>query len=192
MMASAMGVISFVLLLVALDPQTPFTVPAGTRLEAKLQSSVKTAHSGVGDDVVAVVTTPLGAASKVVVPRGSRLNGRVETIQAATRASEGRVRLVFREIELPDGRHVSTWITNSFGAPAPKRTLRYVLWMGGGGAAGGLVAGKVARAAGILGGTLAGFVIAGNKDDSVLPDLTLRSGQTIRLELGEDLTVPEQ
>ena len=192
MMASAMVVISFFLLLAALDPQTGPTVPAGTRLEAKLESSVKTARSEVGDDVTAVVTTPLGVASKVLVPRGSRLSGRVETIQAATGATEGRVRLVFREIELPDGRHLSTWITNSFGAPAPKRTLRYVLLMGGGGAAGGFVGGKAARAAGILGGTLAGFIIAGNKDDSVLPDLTLRSGQTIHLQLGEDLTIPQQ
>jgi Bacterial conjugation TrbI-like protein len=192
MMAGAMVVLSLLLFFGTLDPQSALTVPAGTHLEAKLQSSVKTARSEVGDDVEAVVTRPLGVGGTLVVPRGSRLSGRVETIQAATRAREGRVRLVFREIELPDGRHVSTWITNAFGAPAPKRALRYIGWMGGAGAAGGLAAGKTARAAGILGGMLAGFVIAGNKDDSVLPDLTLRSGKTIRLELGEDLTIPRQ
>src|SRR5712691_7936587 len=168
-----MQVLSVFLFLLAADPQVAPTVPAGTRLEARLESSVKTARSEVGDEVVAVVTTPIRTASKIIVPRGSLLNGRVETIQAATRTNEGHVRLVFREIELPDGRRVSTWITNSFGAPAPKRTLRYVLWMGGGGAAGGFIGGKAARVAGILGGALAGFVIAATGDDSDLPNLTL-------------------
>ena len=187
-----MQVLSFFLFLLAADPQTVPTVRAGTRIEAKLQSSVRTARSEVGDQVAAVVTTPIRTASKVIVPQGSLLKGRVETIQAATPANEGRVRLVFREIELPDGRRVSTWITNSFGAAAPKRALHYALWMGGGGAAGGLIGGKTARVAGILGGMLAGFVIAGRGDDSNLPDLTLRSGRTIHLQLGEDLSIPSQ
>jgi hypothetical protein len=187
-----MQVFSFFLFLLAADPQVALTVPAGTRLEAKLESSVKTGRSEVGDAVVAIVTNPIRTANKVIVPRGSLLKGRVETIQPATRDNEGRVRLVFREIELPDDRRVATWITNSFGAPAPKRTLRYVLWMGAGGAAGGFIGGKAARVAGILGGALAGFVIAGTGDDSNLPNLTLRSGRTIHLQLGEDLTIPSQ
>ena len=46
--------------------------------------------------------------------------------------------------------------------------------------------------AGILGGTLAGFVIAGSGGDSNLPNLTLHSGQRIHLQLGEELTIPGQ
>ena len=45
------------------------------------------------------------------------------------------------------------------------------------------------RVAGILGGALIGFVIAGNSDDLKRPDLTLSRGQTLHLELGEDLAV---
>src|SRR5207245_7467771 len=89
-------------------------LPSGKGLDAKLESSVKTGSSEVGDDVIAVVASSVRAAGKVVVPQGSTLKGRVETIQPATRDAEGRVRLVFREIDLPDGRHLSTWITNAF------------------------------------------------------------------------------
>ena len=53
----------------------------------------------------------------------------------------------------------------------------------------GVVGGKPARMAGILGGALAGFVIAGNSGDSNRPNLTLRSGHTLQLQLGEDLTI---
>ncbi len=177
----------------------PAVLPAGTGLDAKLESSVKTGSSEVGDDVIAVVASSVRASGKVIVPQGSTLKGRVETIQGrvetiqpATRDAEGRVRLVFREIDLPDGRHLSTWITNAFGASPPKRKLRYVLLMGAGGAAGGLASGKTARLAGILGGMLVGFVMAGSGQDSSLPNLTLHSGQTIHLQLGENLTIPAQ
>jgi hypothetical protein len=62
--------------------------------------------------------------------------------------------------------------------------------MGAGGAAGAFIGGKAARVAGVLGGALIGFVIAGNSGNDKLPDLTLKPGQTLHLQLGEDLTLP--
>jgi len=167
------------------------SVPAGTMVEAKLETAVKTASSEVGDTVLAVLTKPVVAADKIMVPGGSRLHGRVETIQAATRTNEGRVRLVFREIQLPDGKRISTWLTNSFVAPTPKRAARYVVYMGIGAAGGAAIGGKRARVAGVLGGLLAGFVIAGNHAGQTLRDLTLKEGQQIRLQLGEDLKIAD-
>ena len=180
--------LSFLFLLISQPVQSAF-IPAGTPVEAKLESSVKTASAAAGDSVVAVVTGPLRAAGNIIVPAGSRLNGRVETVEPATREAAGRVRIVFREIEFSDGRRVSTWITNSFGGFPPKRKLRYVLYMGAGGAAGALIGGKAARAAGILGGALIGFVIAGNSGNSRLSDLSLSPGKILHLQLGEDLTL---
>jgi len=167
-------------------------VPAGTHIDAKLQSEVSTGRSKTGEAVVAVVTAPLRESSTVVVPRGSKLNGRVETIQAATHTEEGRVRLVFRDIQFPDGRHIPTWITNSFEAPTPKRTLRYVFFMGLGGAAAGFAAGHTGRAAGAIGGALVGYVLAGIGDDSDRSNLTLPTGKTLHLEFREDLVIPAE
>src|SRR5258705_13680006 len=146
----------------------PGPFPAGTMVQAKLEPSVKTASSEVGDAVVAVLTKPVLAADRIMVPGGSRLHGRVETIQHATRTNEGRVRLVFREIQLPDGKRVSTWMTNSFVAPSPKRTARYVVYMGLGAAAGAAIGGKTVRVAGLIGGTLTGFRIPGHRNGSIL------------------------
>jgi hypothetical protein len=162
-------------------------VPAGTRVDARLESMVQTATSNTGDVIVAVVAEPIRTAGKLMVPQGSRLNGRVETIQQATRDNEGRVRLAFREIEFPDGRTASTWITNSFSASPPRRNLRYFLYMGIGATAGGLIGGKSARTSGILGGALGGFIIAGASGNGNLPDLVLKRGQVIQLRFGEDL-----
>ena len=186
-----MVVASFLLFVLAAVPQS-VVLPAGTQVVAKLESEVSSGRSRVGDSVTAVIDTPLRASSGIVIPRGSHLSGRVETIQAATQSDGGRVRLVFREIELPDGRQVSTWITNAFEASAPRRTLRYFLFMATGGAAGGFVGGNSARVAGALGGMLIGFVLAGSGDDSKLPNLTLHAGTILHLQLGEDFSLPSR
>lgn len=164
-------------------------IRAGTPVEVRLSNEVATATSELGDEVSAIIVKSVQAGGATVLPKGSRLTGRVETIQAATSSNEGRVRLVFRGIELRDGRTASTWITNSFTASPPRRGLRYILLMGSGAVAGAFIGGESARVAGILGGMLTGFVIAGNRSTK-LADLTLKAGQRIRLELGEDLTIP--
>src|SRR5262249_56436277 len=146
-------------------------IPAGTRVDVRLESSVQTATSNVGDAIVAIVVEPICAAGQIIVPQGSRLNGRVETIQPATSSNEGRVRLVFREIELFDGRTVSTWITTSFSASPPKRKLRYVLSMGIGTAAGAAIGGKACCDPGLIGGAPPGFLILADARSADPPPL---------------------
>jgi len=85
------------------------------------------------------------------------------------------VRLVFREIQLPDGKRVSTWMTNSF--VAPSRNVPSILWFTWAWSSGWpAIGGKDCRVAGLIGGTLTGFVIAGNRNGSMLRDLTLKEG----------------
>lgn len=181
-----MHIVPFLLILLASQRSQ---IPAGTPVEVRLESVVRTRTSSVGDRVVAVVTRPVFAADGTVISQGSRLYGRIETLQPATTSSEGRVRLVFREIELPEGRRFQTWITESFAA-SPHRRLRYTLYMGTGGATGALIGGRAARAAGVLGGALLGFILADNSGGGKLPDLTLKPRNRLHLKLGEDLVLP--
>jgi hypothetical protein len=156
------------------------SIPAGAVITARLQTAVNTASSQQGDEIVAAAVRGL--------PEGSRLHGRVETVQAARQDAEGRVRLVFREVELPNGVRVQTWITNSFSAATPKRTLKYLLYTATGATAGALAGGRKARVTGLLGGTILGFVIASRPDPGP-KNLTLKAGQQIRLELTEPMVL---
>ena len=70
------------ILLILLVPQGSL-IPAGTRVDARLESAVRTQTSSVGDSVVAVLTKPVFAANVKVIPEGSRLHGRVETLPPA-------------------------------------------------------------------------------------------------------------
>jgi hypothetical protein len=175
------------ILFILLVPQGSL-IPAGTQVDARLESAVRTGTSSIGDSVVAVLTKPVFAANVKVIPEGSRLHGRVETLQPATSSTEGRVRLVFREIELPEGRRLPTWITDSFSAREPRRGWRYAVFIGAGATAGAFLGGNTARTAGILGGTLIGFIVANNSGNSK-PDLTLKRGGMLHLKFGEDLVL---
>jgi hypothetical protein len=182
-----MRILSVLLFMLICQAARAALIPAGTQVDARLETLIQTATSDAGDEILAVVVEPIRADGKVMVPAGARLNGRVETIEPATETNEGRVRLAFREIEFPDGRRVSAWITNSFSASPPKRKLRYALYTGIGAVAGGLVGGKKARVSGILGGTIVGLVIAGNSGNGKSSDLKLKPGRVLRLRIGEDL-----
>jgi len=161
-------------------------VPAGTRVNAKLETAVRTDQSVVGDSVTAVLNESLEIRDKVIVPEGSRLHGRVETIQRGRVGSVGWLRLVFREIHMPDGRRVPTWITNSFHAPPQRRIVRYLTFIGIGAAGGALIGGDKSRTTGVLGGILGGFLLSANTGHGVR-NLTLKVGQDIWLQLGQDL-----
>lgn len=165
-------------------PQSP-PLRAGTRVEAKLQSPLSTNTARVGDEVFAVLVKPIAT----TVPRGSRLHGRVETIAAATLSDPGRIRIVFRQIEFPDGTRIPTWITESFTAPRPRRTVKYFLYTLIGGGAGALIGGHAMRAGAAIGGAIIGFVLAADSGDGKLPELTLRPGSILHLQLGEDLVL---
>jgi hypothetical protein len=167
-------------------------VRAGMTVSARLETLIDSSTAIPGDTVVARVAEPVRVADKIIIPQGSVLNGRVETVVPATDAAEGRLRLVFREIQFSDGRRISTWITDSFSASPPKRKLRYVLFTGLGATAGSLIGGRAARVSGILGGTLVGYLIAANSSDGNRPDLKLKPGRVLHLKFGEDLIIRGQ
>src|SRR5262249_13327982 len=82
------------------------TVSAGTRLKAKMESTVDTKTSRVGDGVDAVLIEPVTHYDVVILPIGTRLHGRVVTVRAADKKQKihALLRLSFDEVILPDGR----------------------------------------------------------------------------------------
>jgi hypothetical protein len=183
-------VISALLALVLLIQSEPPSVPAGTRIQARLETRVRTKTSNAGDAVVAYIAEPIRAADKVVVPRGSRLHGRVELVRAGTPEMEGWVRLVFREIQLPDGRLIPAWMTNSFHATPHNHVMRHIVYTGIGAVSAGLIVEGTSRTAAILGGILGGFLLSTNTGKGAR-DVNLKEGQSIWLQLGQELTLSD-
>jgi hypothetical protein len=93
------------------EPMTPeiaraikTPAPPGSFLRARLMTAVNSATTLKGDEVEAILSQPLFDGTRLILPQGSRLKGTVVQVQPARYLSrDGRLRMVFHELILPDG-----------------------------------------------------------------------------------------
>ncbi|HVB85609.1 MAG TPA: TrbI/VirB10 family protein, partial [Candidatus Dormibacteraeota bacterium] len=79
-------------------------LPQGSVVEARLLTPLNSASAHWGDPVTAIVSKPLFDGTRLVVPEGSLLKGKVLQVRAARRmAHNGQLRPVFHQLTLPDG-----------------------------------------------------------------------------------------
>jgi len=76
----------------------------GSVIQARLATPLNSATAHPGDMVEAVIIKPLFDGDKLILPQGSRIEGTVVQAQSARHpARNGQLRIVFRELKLPDG-----------------------------------------------------------------------------------------
>lgn len=149
--------------------QSQAKLAAGTKVNAKLQSSLNAQHAKVGDRVTAVTTSAVKEHGKVVLPKGTRLNGRVTSVLAARdEHSPSRIGVLFDQATTAKGEtmpvnlavvSVTRAAANAAAMPmpaAPMPEMAPPMPMAGGAAGGGLnlggaVGGLGAAAGGALG-----------------------------------------
>ncbi|TAN20562.1 MAG: hypothetical protein EPN33_14425 [Acidobacteria bacterium] len=84
--------------------QSQAKLAAGTRVNAKLQSSLNAQQAKVGDRVSAVTTSAVKEHGKVVLPKGTRLSGRVTSVLAAKdEHSPSRIGVLFDQATTAQG-----------------------------------------------------------------------------------------
>jgi type IV secretory pathway VirB10-like protein len=87
---------------IAVAIKTP--APPGSFLRARLMTAVNSMTTLKGDEVEAILSQPLFDGTRLILPQGSRLKGTVVQVQRARYLSrDGRLRMVFHELVLPDG-----------------------------------------------------------------------------------------
>jgi hypothetical protein len=78
--------------------------PNGSVIQARLVTPLNSATSRPGDSVEAVISRPLFDGDRLLVPQGARIEGTVVQAEAAHHpARNGQLRIVFREMKMPDG-----------------------------------------------------------------------------------------
>jgi type IV secretion system protein VirB10 len=93
----------------ATRPATPpapldFTIPAGTHILLSLTSSISTRNSKEGDRVYLQTAVPVAQDGRIVIPRGSYVQGTVTKTKPAGRlSSKGELYLLFDSLTLPNG-----------------------------------------------------------------------------------------
>jgi hypothetical protein len=161
-------------------------LPAGATIHVQLKESLSSDTSHAGDAVEAVFSQALKSRGTIVIPAGSKYRGKVEHLQKQTGTDEAWMRLLFYEIEIPDGRRVTADASNVFRSSKPNRLVAHAVAIPVGAAGGAALGGRSARVAGLLGGALAGLLFAQNRTAAYGP-LRLHVGQTLDLHLGSDV-----
>jgi hypothetical protein len=162
---------------------------ADRRIEVRLEQALNSKTSRTGDPVSAIVDEAILSASSVILPKGTKLEGRVESVRPGDIQDHGWMRLLFHEIVLPDGRRLSAQFSNLFTVSDRHAVVRYVLPLAIGTGLGWMLGGSKARTSAALGGLLGGSVIAFGGYRSV-KDVKLGKGRRIPLRLGQDLHIP--
>ncbi len=154
-----------------------YTLDANQYFRLRMNQSLNSATSRMGDRFKATVVTPVYASGVAVVPAGSTIEGRVtSSVPARSRGREGQLAVAFDTLVLPDGtRHQLDGVLTELqddrrgevdaenevsGRSSEKRNIGYI----GGGTAGGAILGGVmggAKGAGIGAILGAGAGVAG-------------------------------
>jgi hypothetical protein len=78
--------------------------PSGSVVHARLLTPLNSSTSKKGDAVEALITEPLVAADRLILPEGSVIRGSVMQVQPARRlARNGQLRILFHEVAPPNG-----------------------------------------------------------------------------------------
>lgn len=147
-----------------------YQVETGTVMRARMNSTISSKTARVGDTFTTTVTEPVYSNNGVIViPTGSTLTGRVNSVKAAAKGGKpGEIDASFISLRLPNGRVRAingsltdldagkTTSDNEGTASAKKMGNRKLIFIGGGAAGGAVLGaaiggGKGALIGGILG-----------------------------------------
>jgi hypothetical protein len=133
----------------------PASIPPGTPITIRLQSSVSSASSRAGDSFDAVLEEPIIIDEQLIVARGATVTGKVVEAKASGHLQDpGYLRLTLTAVSV-NSKRVPVQTSSIFvkGGSHEKRNLEMI---GGGAAAGALIGGLAGGGKGALIGTTLG------------------------------------
>lgn len=183
-----------------------FTVQNGERFRVRMNETISSKTARVGDKFTTTVTEPVYSTTGVVViPTGSIVTGRVDTVTAAKKGGDpGQISASFIEVRLPNGtrRAINGSLTdletktaksdNEGTASGDDRKNDKLIFIGGGAAGGAVLGGAVGGGKGaLIGGILgAGAGLLGERFTKG-EDAQVKSGTEFGVYLNQSISLPK-
>jgi hypothetical protein len=170
-----------------------------------MNNTLNSKTARVGDRFTATVTEPVYADSgTLVIPTGSMLTGRIDSVQAARKGGKpGTIDVSFISLRTPNGtsRAINGTLTeldtksaksNSEGTASGDRMKnRKLIFIGGGGAGGAVLGGAFGGGKGALIGGIIGAVAGGITENQTKgEDAEVRSGSEFSVYLNQSVSLP--
>ena len=188
----------------AAQPARLYTVPADTVIRVRLNDQLNSRTARVGDRFSTTVTEPVYAGGGTeVIPTGSRVWGRVQTVNRAGRRRPGNITVGFNQVELPNG--TSYTINGSLASlqaddvnadnegtvRGRKNTKRDAVFIGGGAATGAIIGGIAGGGKGAaIGAILGGGLGTGARVYEKEQEADVKSGTEFGVILNRSVSLP--
>jgi hypothetical protein len=181
-----------------------YRVDTGTNIRVRMNGTLSSKTARVGDRFKTTVTEPVYSTNGVVViPVGSTVTGRVDTVTAARKGGKpGEISVSFISVQLPNGstRAINGSLTdlntksaksdNEGTASGDKMKHRKIIFIGGGGAGGAVLGGAVGGGKGaLIGGIIGGIAGAIAENQTKGEDAEVRSGTEFGVYLNQSLSM---
>ena len=183
-----------------------YTVPANERIRVRIEQELNSKTARVGDTFETRTIEPVYSTNGVVViPEGSRINGRVDQVTPARKGGKpGSIDVSFTSVRLPNGatRSINGSLTDLSGddgesnnegtVSRDKMKNRKVIFIGGGGAGGAILGAAVGGGKGALIGAIIGGIggaIAENQTKG--GDVAVNSGTEFGVMLNQAISLPK-
>ena len=182
-----------------------YTVSSGKHVQVRMNSTLSSKTARVGDTFTASTTEPVYSTNGVVViPEGSEMIGRVDSVVAARKGGKpGTIDVSFTRLRLPNGttRRINGSLTDLYSddakcdvegtASGDKMKHRKIIFIGGGGAGGAVLGGAIGGGKGaLIGGILGaagGFL---GERYTKGEEAEVRSGTQFGVILNQGLSLP--
>ncbi|MGC2196250.1 MAG: hypothetical protein WA628_16385 [Terriglobales bacterium] len=201
-MKKCLGSLGVLLLAVSAWAQNGMSVPEGTPLKVKLQTTISTFSSKVGDPFQGKITEPVVIGGKTMIPAGAMIEGRVTKLSEPRRIKgKPTIGILPEHIVLPDGQRFmlnavlvdtdirGTDVNEEGQFKGSGHDRRDQIEVAGGTGAGMLVGGLIGGGPGLL---IGGAVGAGATTTHWLVErrsAVLPSGTELMLELSRPMTM---
>jgi hypothetical protein len=183
-----------------------YTVPANERIRVRLEQDLSSKTARVGDTFETRTVDPVYSTNGVVViPEGSRIIGRVDSVTAARKGGKpGSIDVSFTSVRLPNGqsRSLNGSLTdlnaddarsnNEGTATGDKMKNRKIIFYGGGAGGGAILGAAVGGGKGALIGAIIGGIggaIAENQTRG--GEATVKSGTEFGVMLNQSISLPK-
>jgi hypothetical protein len=187
-------------------PPKLYSVAAGTRIRVRMNETISSKTARIGDRFTATVTEPVYSTTGVVViPVGSTVTGRVDSVKAAAKGGKvGQIDATFIQVSLPNGtkRAINGSLTDLTSddaksdaegtASGDKTKHRKVIFIGGGGVGGAVLGGAIGGGKGAVIGGIAGAIgglIAENQTKG--EEAEVKSGTEFGVYLNRAISLPK-
>lgn len=183
-----------------------YTVQRGERFRVRMNETISSKTARVGDRFTATVTEPVYSSTGVVViPVGSTVTGRVDSVKAAKKGGDpGQISASFIEVKLPNGtrRAINGSLTdldtkkaksdNEGTASGDDRKNDKLIFIGGGAAGGAVLGGAIGGGKGALIGGILGAVggLAGERLTKG-EDAEVKTGTEFGIYLNQSISLPK-